>query len=539
MKKLLVGILSAGLLFAAAEQRVTACTSILISKGASADSSVIILQTCDNVYHPRLEIIPASHNAPGDSLEITDRNNRVTGKVAQPEYTFKVIGQNTFGLMNEHQVAIRETTFGGRAELRNPDGLLTFCNVMTLALQRARTAREAIMVIDEVTAEYGYRDTGESFSIADKNEAWIMEMIGKGPGRTGIVWVACRVPDGAVSCHANRSRIGEFPLDDPDNCLFSEDVISFAVRQGYFDNKSGAPFRFHEAYDPITKEKRRRTDMRIWSILRRVAPSQSFDPGIHRGTRGNAEYPLWVIPDKKLSTADAFALVRDHYEGTAYDMTKGLDAGPFGSPDRCRPLAWEVEGVRYAWERPISTPNVVSTVVSQSRNGLPDAIGGLIWYGLGTPSATCFMPLYVGIEKIPDCLVNGSLDRFSWESAWWVFNFVATYATLKYSYMTEDIRDEQRDIEDDFFTMQPTVEHFAAQFANVRPRHMTEYLTNYSVMNAEMTLKRWRALGETLIGKYIMGYVIENGRVYARGYPETWLKEVIGKHPGKYRLPPE
>ncbi|MBA7611528.1 MAG: hypothetical protein GH143_07240 [Calditrichaeota bacterium] len=516
----------------AGRSQVEACTSLLVTRGATEDGSVIITYTCDGEFHPSLKYTPADDYQSGDSLEITDWDGNVLGKIKQVAHTYACVG-----LMNEHQLAIGETTFGGRQELRNPDGLLHYLNMMQLALQRVKTAREAIKVMTDLVDEYGYRSTGESFSIADTEEAWILEMIGPGPGGQGAVWVAVKVPDGHISCHANKARIGEFPLDDPENCLYSNNVISFAVEKGYYDPKSGEPFRFCEAYCPSTPKNQRYADTRVWSIFRRAAPSANLAPDYHRAIKGAEPYPLWIKPDKKLSIADVFTLMRDHYEGTEYDMTKGIDAGPYGTPNRWRPMTWIVDSVEYAWERPISTQQTGFSFVSQSRSWLPDPVGGVFWYGVDDTYTTCYVPLYCGIDAVPKSFMVGSLGKFSWESAWWVFNFVANFANLRYSYMLPEIQAVQSDIEGNFLTQQPAVVEKAVDLARSDPELLTRYLTDYSVTQAELVVARWRELGEHLMTKYNDGYVKdETGRPREQGYPESWLQKVLKSRPKQFRL---
>jgi dipeptidase len=513
-----------------------ACTNLLVTKGASVDGSVMITYTCDGEFHPHLGYRPAADYPAGDSLVITEWGGKVLGWVRQVPHTYAVVD-----MMNEHQLAISETTFDGRLELVNEEGLLGYWDLMDLALQRARTARDAIKVMVELAQEYGYNSSGESISIADTQEAWILEMIGMGPGRKGIVWVAVKVPDGCIAAHANKARIGEFPLKDPDNCLYAENVISFAVEKGYYDPKSGEPFRYCEVYCPATPKNQRYADTRVWSLFRRAAPSLNLSPDYHRGVAGAKPYPLWIKPDRKLSLSDVFALMRDHYEGTPYDMTQGIDAGPYGMPVRYRPLDWSVDGdttVKYAWERPISTQQTGFSFVSQSRGWLPDPIGGVYWYGMDDTYTTCYFPLYCGIDTIPRSYTVGSLSQFSWESAWWVFNFTANIANLRYADMAPEIVAVQREIESTFIALQPAVEKTAVDLHGTDPKLMTRYLTDYSVMHGEMVLAKWRALGEHLLTKYNDGYVKdENGRPKEQGYPETWLKRVLNERPGQFRLP--
>lgn len=510
-----------------------ACTNLLVTRGASSDSTVMITYTCDGEFHPRLEYKPAADHKPDDSIPIKSWGGELLGWIKQVSHTYAVVG-----MMNEFQLAISETTFDGRPELEDTTGLLGYFDLINFALQRAKTAREAIKVMTDLAAEYGYRSTGESISLADTREAWILEITGKGPGRKGTVWVAVRVPDGYIACHANKARIGEFTLNDPDNCIYSKDVVSFAVEKGYYDPKPGQPFRFCDAYHPATPKNQRYADTRVWSIFRRAAPSQNFSPDYHRGIEGAKPYPLWIKPDKKLSLPDVFALMRDHYEGTPYDMTKGIDAGPYGSPNRWRPIDWTVDSVDYAWERPISTQQTGFSFVSQSRGWLPNPIGGVFWYGLDDTYTSCYTPLYCGITAVPKSFTVGTLQKFTWESAWWVFNFVANIANLKYSYMIEDIKAVQKEIEGQYLTQQQAVERTALNLAATDPQVMTTYLTDYSVSHAELMVTRWKELGEFLLTKYNDGYIRnEKGRPEEKGYPESWLQRVIQERPQQFRLP--
>lgn len=519
-----------GLLTAA---RAIACTNILVTKGASADGSVFITYTCDGEFHPRLRRYPAADYAPGETLEIRHWDGKVYGAIPQVPHTYGIVG-----LMNEHQLAIAETTFDGRLELENPQAILHYWDLMRLALQRARTAREAIQVITSLVAEHGYRSTGESISIGDPHEAWLLEIIGPGPGGRGAHWVALRVPDGTICAHANKAVIGAFPLDDPANCLYSPDVINFAIERGYYDPASGQPFRFNEAYNPSTPRNKRYGAARVWSIFRRAAPSLNLSPDYHRGVVDAEPYPLWVKPDAKLALGDVFALMRDHYEGTAIDMTQGVDAGPYGTPNRARPINWHVDGVEYGWERPVSTPQTGFTCVSQSRAWLPDPIGGCHWYAVDDTYFCCYVPLYCGIDALPPAYTVGGLERFSWDSAWWVFNFVANYANLRFADMRVDIQAVQRELEGHLLALQPAVEQTARALHERDPARMQRYLTDYSVSHAEQVVKRWRQLGEDLIRKYNDGYVqTAPGQAEEQGYPEAWLRHVVRTRPEQFRLP--
>ncbi|NOZ78674.1 MAG: dipeptidase [Acidobacteria bacterium] len=508
------------------------CTNILVTRGASTDGSVMITYACDGEFLPHLRYEPAADHRPGEVIEIRGRDGKVRGTIPQVRHTFAVVG-----LMNEHQLVIGETTFEGRKELVNPDGLLHYWTLMRLALERARTAREAISVITRLVAKYGYASSGETFSIADPNEAWILEMVGTGTGGTGAIWVARRIPDGMISCHANRSRIGEVPMNDP-ACLHSDNVVSFAIAHGYWNPRSGRPFRFNIAYDPPSPQHIRYSDTRVWSIFRRAAPSLELTPDFALGRKGAHPYPLWVRPDHKLSAADVMSLMRDHYEGTELDMTKGVDAGPFGDPNRWRPIGWKVGDVQYTWERPISTQQTGFSFVSQSRSWLPDPVGGVLWYGVDDTYTTCYVPLYCGIDAVPPSFTRGDMQRFSWDSAWWVFNFVANIANLKYSYMIKDIQAVQRELEGTFLALEPAVDETAVELLKTNPGLARRYLTDYSVSHAEQAVHRWKALGEALLTKYNDGYVKDaKGRPREVGYPLGWLKRVVKERGDLYRVP--
>ncbi len=509
-----------------------ACTNLIVTKGASADGSVMITYTCDGEFHPHLRYNPAADHGPDDYVEIKDWSGNVKGKVKQVPHTYAVLY-----LMNEHQVVIGETTFTGREELIDPDGLLHYWWLMRLALQRAKTAREAVEVIAELVDEYGYASEGESISIGDPNEAWLLEIIGSGPGGKGANWVAVRIPDGYICAHANKARIGEFPLDDKKNCLYSGNVIDFAIEKGYYDPSSGKPFNFSEAYCPADQQKLRYTATRVWSIFRRAAPSKDWPTDYHRGVEGAEPYPLWIKPDSKLSKADVYGLMRDHYEGTDYDMTEGVDAGPFGTPNRWRPMTWNVDGDDYTWERPISTQQTGFSFVSQSRSWLPDPIGGVFWYGVDDSYFTCYVPFYCCVDAVPDCYAKGNMGEFSWDSAWWVTNFIANFANLKYSYMKEDIQKVQFELEGTFDALQPSIEKTAVELYKKNPELLATYLTDYSTSQSAKALKRYTELAHLLIRKYNDGYVQDdNKRPQEIGYPESWYREVIRARPDQFRI---
>jgi dipeptidase len=441
--------------------------------------------------------------------------------------------------MNEHQLTIGETTNGGRHELHNPEVGLNYAELMTLALQRCKTAREAVLCMADLVAEYGYSDEGETFSVADTEEVWMMEIIGKGPDTKGAIWVACRVPDGYITAHANMCRITTFPMDDPDNWLYAPDVIDFAVAKGYYDPASGEPFSYREAYQPLDSYSMRVCAARVWSIYRRSAPSQHFADDFHRGLEGSKDYPLFLKPEKKLSVRDVMGLMRDHFEGTPYDMTKGLDAGPFASPYRWRDLKWKVGEEEYCWERPISTQQAGFVMVSQVRGWLPDALGGIYWYTPDDCYTTCFAPFYAGIDRLPRAFTQGDIDRFSFDSAWWVYNFVSNRIYNCWCRIMPDVRVVQQEMEDAMFAMQPAVEETALELHKKDPALMQRYLTTYCVSTADNLVERWKELGEQILTKHNDGFVREPGSGKSEGveYPQDWLRRLIQDNPDQFKLP--
>jgi dipeptidase len=554
----------------ASPQYLSACTSLLVTKGASADGSVMITYTADAAgFYPRLIVMPATEYPEGSYLELHATDERPAGKIKQVAKTYHVIGvewdpepgfrRDTWlkqGLINELQLAFTESTFGGRPELRNPHGLTSYPMLITLALQRAKTAREAIEVMVALAEEYGYHDTGESFSIADKEEAWVFEIIGTGKlepqvqwGRPlkvnePVVWVAKKVPDGEISVHANQARIGEIPdVPDKDHCFYSANIKSFAIEKDYYDPHSGKPFRFDEAYGDIDAKSKRVCEARTWSIFRRAAPSQNFSPDYHRGKPDAEPYPWSIKPDKKLSVADVFALKRDHYEGTEFDMTQGLDAGPFGLPLRWRPLYWKLEGdddTEYAWERPISTQQTGFSVVTQSRSHLPDMVGGVCWYGVDDSYLTCYFPLYCCITEVPKPFATGSIKEFSWDSAWWVTNLVSNYANLKFDRIAPEIIKTQQTVEASFLKNQHQIE---SAFINIEGNAETEYvrkvLTDLSVSRGERVFRSWQNLATKIFTKFNDGYIRGDDGTYSREgdpYPDAWLRRVVEERPEQFRV---
>ncbi len=504
------------------------CTNLLVTRGASADNATYLVYLNDGEWLYHLNQTDAQDHNPKDSLTFTSMSGKKF-KIHQVEHTYAIIGFQ----MNEHQLAIGETTFLGRETLWDKDMPLKYWDLMRLALLRAKTAREAIKVITSLAETYGYGSEGESFSIADPNEAWILEMIGTG-GEGGAVWVTRKVPDGMIAAHANHARIGEFPLDDPENCIYSANAISFAIEKGYFNSESGKSFEFNNAYDPPSHEHLKYTESRVWSIYNRAAPSLGLSPDYNRGKQGAQRYPLFIAPDNKLSLQDVFSLVRDHYEGTALDMTKGPEAGPFGNPNRIRPLSWEIDSTTYSWERAISIYNTAFSYVAQLRNYLPDGVGGIAWFGVDDTYTTCYFPIYCCATSISKPFAIGDINNYSRESAWWAFNFAANYANTRYSEMVLDIQAKQKQIEDLFVYQQDSVENIALSLSG---DERIKFLTLYSDSMGKLVHTRWVALGDKLVTKYNDGYIKnDKNQINTRGYPKAWLETIIRQDEERFKI---
>ncbi|MEJ2633819.1 MAG: C69 family dipeptidase [Calditrichia bacterium] len=502
------------------------CTNFLISKGATQDGSTMISYAVDShELYGELYYFPAAHHQLGSMRDIYEWDTgKYLGQIKEAEFTYSVVGN-----MNEYQVAIGETTYGGREELVDTTAIMDYGSMIFIALQRAKTAREAIRVMTGLAAEYGYCSEGESFSISDPNEVWIMEMIGKGPGNKGAVWVARRVPDGYICAHANQSRIRRFPLHDKENCLYSPDVISFAWEKGYFDGKD-EEFSFADAYAPPDYGALRFCEARVWSFFRRAAPSLNLSIDYVKGEKGAEPMPLWIKPDKKLSVHDVMNLMRDHFEGTYFDMTKDVGTGPYALPYRWRPLTWKVDSVEYCNERATSTQQTGYSFIAQSRSWLPNPIGGVFWFGLDDTYSTVYTPMYCGIQRVPKSYAvgTGSFDEFSWDSAFWVFNFVSNYAYSRYSDMIKDIQKVQAELEAKFLAEQPEIDKAAQALYSSAPQLARDYLTKYSTALGDSVTRRWKKLGEFLIYKYLDGNVKDEfGRVTHPGYPDSWYRTIV------------
>jgi dipeptidase len=515
---------------------VTACTNVLVSRGASADGSVMISWTYDVTgFMAPLHFYPGGEYAEGDILDIYSfRENKFLGRIKQVQKTYKVVGN-----MNENQVAIGETTFTGRKELHGDDGLLDYGNLIYITLQRARTAREAILIMDELARTYGYHDTGESFSIGDKDEVWVVEFIGKGEHGKGALWVAARVPDGYIAAHANQARIRKVNWDDPDNWMWAEDVVDFAREKGWFDGPD-SEFSFVDVYDPVTPVSLLLCESRVWSIFRRAAPSQDFPADYWRCVKGAEPYPLFVKPDKKLSVRDVINFHRDHFHDTPYYTGTGIAAGPYDNPYRWRPVFFGLESdtTRYGWERPISQPQTAFSFISQARNQLPDEIGGICWYSVDDTYSNAWMPMYLGLNQTPPSLTGGSPIEFDWDKAYWVFSLVNNFAYAIYNQVMPDIQKVQKEIEDRVFTMVPAIDQAALALRDTKPELLSDFLTNFSVNNAEYTTQRWQQLGHYLFVKYNDRYRRPEIRIDSWpegiGYPDDFNRRAVEERPGYY-----
>ena len=511
-----------------------ACTNLLVTRGASVDGSVFVSYAADShTLYGELYFWPAADYAPGSEVQITDWDSgKPLGRIPQVSHTYKVTGN-----VNEHQLAIAETTFGGRDNLRDTTGIMDYGSLMYIALQRAKTAREAIQVMADLVERYGYYSSGESFSIADSREVWIMEMIGKGLDNRGAVWVAKRIPEGYISAHANQARITDIVFDDPDNCLFSSDVIAFAREKGYFSGQN-RDFSFADAYAPLDFEAQRFCEARVWSYFNRFSDHMEVYLPFIKGDE-QERMPLWVMPHKKLSYRDIQAAMRDHFEGTPLDMTKDVGAGAFDCPYRWRPLTWEVDSVKYINERAIATQQTGFSFVAQLRDRYPAALGAILWFGVDDAATSVYMPVFAGIQEVPECIKvgNGDLLTFSWKSAFWVFNWVANMAYSKYAYMKDDIIPKQNALEDKFQQEVALLTTDLHRHWDTNPDSVIQVLTRFTADKANETMQAWTTLGQFLMVRYIDGNIkkVENGTFKRNAYGQPAFPDQPGYSEEFYR----
>jgi len=549
-------------------QPTNACTNFLVTKGASADGSCMITYSADShSLYGELYYRAAMDYPVGSMLKIYEWDTgKELGVIKQVPHTYSVVGN-----MNEWQVSIGETTFGGRDELVDTTGILDYGSLIYITLQRARTAREAIKIMTQLVSEYGYCSSGETFSIADANEVWMMDLIGKGgdfmpeseKGKKkpkmyesrGAVWIAWRIPDGYISGHANQARIDTIALKDTMNCYYSADVVSFAKMKGYYNGKD-EDFSFVDAYAPLNYGGIRFCDARVWCGFHRVAKGMdNYLPYILNGDL-TKKPPLWVKPTNKLKVEDVFRMMRDHYEDTPLDMTKDVGAGPYKLPYRWRPMTWKVDTadhVGYFHERAVSTQQTGFSFIAQSRGWLPNPIGGINWFGLDDTYSTVYVPMYCGITKVPETFKegNGTLTEFTWNSAFWVFSFVSNFAYLRYSDMIVDIQKVQKELEGQFIQNTAVVDAKAKELWAQDQKKAIQYITDYSTTQGDMVTKRWMKLGEYLLVKYMDGNIKKekDGKFKLNGtqrplsafpkqppYSNEWYKLIIKETGDRYRM---
>ena len=512
-----------------------ACTNFIVTKGASTDGSVMVTYAADS--HQLYGALYKHHGGKqkASTLAVNEWDTgRYLGDIAQISTTYSTVGN-----MNEHSLIITETTWGGRESLVDPEGRIDYGSLIYITLQRAKTAREAITIIAELANTYGYASSGESFSIADADEAWIMELIGKGnskddPSRKGIVWVARRIPDGYVSAHANQARISTFPQNDPET-LFSADVISFARKEGFFNGKD-EEFSFCDAYAPADFGALRGCEARVWAFFRTVADDMDKYTDYAMGHNPANRMPLWVKPRSKVAPKVVFDAMRDHYEGTPMDMTTDLGAGGSHCPYRWRPMYWEVDGVQYCNERATATQQTGFWLCGQARQGKT----GILWFGVDDAATSCLTPVYCNTTAVPPTLDenNGSMLRYSPTSMFWLFNRVTNFAYMRYDMISADIRKVVDKWENDHLA---EVEKIDAAVAKLSPAKARKLQTQYTLNTAQALFDTWTNLDHYLLIKYVDGNVksenekgfIDNGngrdipaKIQYPGYNEKWKRAV-------------
>ena len=556
-----------------------ACTNILVTQGASVDGSALISYAADSHgLYGELYYAPAGVWKAGDMRQINEWDTgKYLGMIPQVARTYKRVGN-----MNEHQLIIAETTYGGRPELEDPNGVMDYGSLIYVALERAKTAREAIDIVVDLANTYGYYSSGESFSIADTKEVWVMDLIGKGPDNKGIVWVARRVPDGYICAHANQARISTFPLNDPENCIYAPDVISFAREKGYFKGED-KDFSFCDAYAPLDFSGMRACEARAWSAFNILCDGKFtfLDENGNEVTRDAYDYidyamgydqskrfPLFVKPARKISMKNVADAMRDHYEGTPMDMTQDIGAGGNALPYRWRPMGFEHEGQKYVNERAIATQQTGFWFVGQSRGWLPDTIGGVIWFGCDDAATSYLTPIYTNTEDVPESfrVGNGNMVTYSPTSAFWMTNRVANACYKAYDMMFPTVDAEIDAWENAMVEAVAAADQEALKLYNAaqeKPRKQVKrssskkiadpyaevkaYLTDFSVSNAQKIFSKWVALEELLLVKFIDGNVKaqnEDGsfvtnehtdRIPAKisqpGYTAKW-KEAVAKDHG-------
>ena len=515
-----------------------ACTNFIITRGASTDGSNMVTYAADShaLYGSLYSHVPGKFTPYMDIREWD--SGRPLGQIAQVPTTYRTLGNS-----NEHSLFITETTFGGRPELEDPKGGIDYGSLIYVTLQRAKTAREAIQIIVDLANTYGYCSSGESFSLIDKEEAWIMELIGKGPNDKGIVWVARRIPDGYVSAHANQARITTFPWDDPENCLYAPDVADVARKFGWFEGEN-KDFSFSDAYAPADFGALRGCEARVWAFFRTVASGMDKYEDYAMGHNPKNKMPLWIKPDKKVSPKQVMDCMRDHYEGTKMDMTTDIGAGGEALPYRWRPMYWTVDGVEYCNERATATQQTGFWLVGQAR---PEKVG-ILWFGTDDAATSPLTPIYVNSQEVPECLKegNGSMLKYSDTSMFWITNRVAQFAYLRYNIIGKHVRAEVDKWENQQLEQVKEVDAALAN-AGGKAKKMQKIATEFSVGTAQQLFDKWDYLDKHLMVKYIDGNVkgedengfIDNGngldipgKIEQPGYTEHW-KRTVAKDKGE------
>lgn len=581
--KNILGSVSLALACCLSAEKSNACTNVIITKGASADGSCMVSYAADSHWlYGELYFNPQADWKKGSLLRINDWDtNQYLGTIDQVEHTYKTVGN-----MNEHQLIIGETTFGGREGLNDPNGIMDYGSLIYVTLQRASTAREAIKVMAALVNKYGYFSEGESFSIVDKNEAWIMEMVGKGSSERGAVWVALKIPDGYICSHANQSRIEKFPLNDPANCLYADDVIEFARKKGWFSGKD-SDFSFRDAYCPADFGALRGCESRVWSAFNILSQGWfTFEDEsgslITKDAHAYLDYamgynpdnrlPLWIKPSKKVTVKNVADVMRDHYEGTPMDMTTDIGAGGNALPYRWRPMDFEYEGKKYTNERAIATQQTGFWFVGQARGDYPDVIGGILWFGTDDAATSYVTPIYSNTNKVPDCFKqgNGDLLTYSKHASFWVNNRITNACYRMYNIMAPFVREridkfENEQMEKVHQNDVKALDLFKKAMDGAEKRGkrnsstynvmtdtgnsfyaVKQLLTNYSVNTAQKIFKEWQDLEITMTVKFIDGNVkaqnpdgsfkhsefspgIPDGLTQP-GYTDVWKEAVVHFH---------
>ena len=529
-------------------QGAMACTNFIVGKNASADGSVMCSYNADSYgMFAGLCHYPAGVHAKGEMRKIIDYDTYVChGEIPEAPVTYNVIGN-----VNEYQVSIGETTFGGREELVDSTGLIDYGSLMYLGLQRSRTAREAIGVMTSLVEQYGYNSEGETFTICDPNEAWIMEMIGKGAGNKGAVWVAVRIPDDAICAHANQSRITTFDQKDRKNVLFSKDVIKFAREKGYFNGKD-KDFKFNEAYAYPDFSGRRYCEARVWSFFNHFsADMQRYLPYAMGKVKEAEPLPLWIVPDRKVTLQDVQACMRDHYEGTPFALDNDLGGGIWRMPYRPTPLSFKVDDKEYFNERPTSTQQTAFSYVAQLRGWLPRQVGGIIWFGNDDGNMVAYTPVYCSATRQPECYHTPGADgvTFSDKNAFWVCNWVSNMVYPRYSMMFPSLQTVRDSLEQSYFREQKAVEDEALRLLASSEKQAVDFLTDYGCRKGDEMIARWRDLAFYLIVKYNdMAVKSEKDGHFERtpegvvkitrpGYPDATARDLIEQTKDRYEVP--